>query len=552
MKSITVILIVFLLITQITGAISSNEIKHVTSVETSKELLLNIHESRNYQWPMYKHDPQHSGRSPYNTSHNLGGEIWKYFIDSSLGSTAVIDKNGTLYVAAIVKEIHAINPNGSRKWKNDLIGYEGYDPAIGPDGTIYVGTNERFHAFYPNGTIRWILDKEEHFCGFPAIGPDGLVFVGTGEGNLYTIYPNGTIRWKYTVDDSIRAPAIDREGNVYFTTYAGKNLYCLSPNGSFKWKFKALDIFYNGPVIGDDGTIFLAPATIWVQAVNPNGTEKWRTKLEHGGAIPAIAPDGTLIISGKSQYITALNPINGNILWTYRVYGDINDMTSAVIGANGTIYFAYTGYSDSVGYIGALTPDGNLKWETHLTSDIHQYDYMHVESDLSIDSNGTVYITSWFGGRDDSNYASFGYLHAIGRENPVAPDAPTIDGPTEGEIGEKYEYKFTSIHPTDEDVYYFIDWGDYHDEYSFENWIGPYPSGEEVKLNHTWRDKGSFTIKARAKGNDSLCGPWGELEVTMPKNQQATNTLLNNMLFLRFLDRHPKTFLILRQMPRLE
>ncbi len=481
-------------------------------------------------WPMYKHDAQHTGRSPYDTSQNPGYEKWKYFYEWSSISTAVIDKSGNLFVPTMVA-LHSAHLNGTHKWKHDLIGVDGYEPLIDSNGTIYVGTGNRFHAFYPNGTLKWILNRDKNFCGYPVISPDDIIYVGTYDGYLYALYPNGSIKWEYIVNDIIRAPALDKEGNIYFTTYNDNYLYCIYPNGTFKWKFETDVGFRLGPVIGEDGTIYLAPATTYVQAVNPDGTEKWRTKLDNGGAaIPAISPDGTLIISGQSEYVNALDPDDGRILWTYKVGVQTYDQTSAVIGADGIIHFAYNEYHFShKGYLCALNSDGTFKWKTRLTSDIKPYDGMNILSDLSIGSDGTVYVPTWFFGSSGS-LPSWGYIHAIGQLDPNAPESPTINGINRGKAGEEYEYIFKTVSPIDNDVYYFIDWGDN----SVESWIGPYPSDTEIKVNHSWTKWGKYKIQARAKDTENLWGPWGELEVTMPKNQQA-----GNMWFLRWLERFP-------------
>jgi outer membrane protein assembly factor BamB len=74
----------------------------------------------------------------------------------------------------------------------------------------------------------------------------------------------------------------------------------------------------------------------------------------------------------------------------------IHDVSTAAIGGDGTIYFAYDAYGDSVAFLCALNPDGSFKWETDLITDVHPYDGVNILSDPSIGSDGTVYITSWF------------------------------------------------------------------------------------------------------------------------------------------------------------
>ena len=51
--------------------------------------------------------------------------------------------------------------------------------------------------------------------------------------------------------------------------------------------------------------------------------------------------------------------------------------------------------------------------------------------------------------------------------------------------------------PEDEDVYYWIDWGDD----TPGEWIGPYTSGEVITVSHVWEDKGNYEIIAKSKDN---------------------------------------------------
>jgi len=75
------------------------------------------------------------------------------------------------------------------------------------------------------------------------------------------------------------------------------------------------------------------------------------------------------------------------------------------------------------------------------------------------------------------------------------PIPPAIDGPSEGDIGEEYEYTFMSEDPAGEDLYYWIDW----DDSTYEEWIGPYTTGEVITVAHTWNAKDNFSILAKAK-----------------------------------------------------
>ncbi len=100
------------------------------------------------------------------------------------------------------------------------------------------------------------------------------------------------------------------------------------------------------------------------------------------------------------------------------------------------------------------------------------------------------------------------------------PDIPEIDGPPEGTAGIEYDYTFVTTDPEGDNVFYWIVWGDGSPAIE---WIGPYNSGEEVTLNHTFEEQGTYMISAKAKDVNEAESDWGYLEVEMPLDQELTS-----------------------------
>jgi hypothetical protein len=96
-----------------------------------------------------------------------------------------------------------------------------------------------------------------------------------------------------------------------------------------------------------------------------------------------------------------------------------------------------------------------------------------------------------------------------------APISPQIKGPLNGKLNIKYDYKFRSIDPTEDQIFYYIDWGDG----IINEWLGPYLSGEEIIVSHMWIQKGAYKIRAKAKDPYDAESDWATLEVTFPKNK---------------------------------
>jgi len=145
-------------------------------------------------------------------------------------------------------------------------------------------------------------------------------------------------------------------------------------------------------------------------------------------------------------------------------------------------------------------------------------------------------INTW----DSRGLKSEGHLWRFNTGENDPPDAPTIDGLTSVTAEEKYYYTFSAVDPEGENVSYYVDWGDE----TTSNWTKYVPSGTEITLNHTWKEKGTYTIRARAKDTYDQEGDNSTLEVTVPKNKAFFNFNLFNWLFERF----PNMFPIIRNL----
>jgi len=103
--------------------------------------------------------------------------------------------------------------------------------------------------------------------------------------------------------------------------------------------------------------------------------------------------------------------------------------------------------------------------------------------------------------------------------DPHPPSSPSINGPTSGKARTRYGYTVSSTDPDNDYVYYTVDW----DDESVEEWIGPYTSGEEVTLEHSWTSQGSYNIKVKATDEWGSQSDWATISASMPKNKQLIN-----------------------------
>ena len=259
----------------------------------------------------------------------------------SSAAIPAIGADGTIYIGSNDKNLYAINPDGSQKWMFTTGDYIVSSPAIGADGTIYVGScDKNLYAINPDGSKKWYFVTGGEIHSSPAIGVDGTIYIGSSDGNLYAINLYGNKVWSFTTGGMIySSPAIGADGTIYVGSY-DKNLYAINPDGSLKWSFPTGDRIYSSPAIGADGTIYIGSNDKNLYAINPDGSPKWSFMTGHWiESSPVIGADGTIYVGTADyvadQHLYAINP-DGSLKWNWATANCIR--SSPAIGADGTIY----------------------------------------------------------------------------------------------------------------------------------------------------------------------------------------------------------------------
>ena len=109
------------------------------------------------------------------------------------------------------------------------------------------------------------------------------------------------------------------------------------------------------------------------------------------------------------------------------------------------------------------------------------------------------------------------------------PNKPDIDGPITGSAGEEITFIFTAIDPENDKISFNIKWGD-GEEIKETVW---YSSEVSVPIIHTWNNKGTFTIMARAKDQFGYNSTWESYDINIPRNK-ASNSYIFDLLLEQF------------------
>ena len=343
-------------------------------------------------WPMFRGNPQHTGLSPFSTANNKGKLKWKFKTNGPIKSSPAIAPDSTIYVGSDDKYLYAISPDGTLKWKFKTGDWIHSSPAISSDGTIYIGSDDRhLYAVSPDGMLEWKFKTRGLVKSSPAISPDGTIYIGSHDRYLYALNPDGTLKWEFKTGDWVRSsPAISSDGTIYIGSY-DRYLYALNPNGTLKWKFKTGYWVRSSPAISSNGTIYVGSDDGHLYAISPDGTLKWRFKTNGWvQSSPAIGPNGTIYVGSYASYngyVYAIS-VNSGLKWVCKTNNMID--SSPAVTNDGTICI---GSDDR--YLYLIDSNGKMK-QKFLTDGI-------IFSSPAIAPDGTIYIGS-----------SDGYLYAIG------------------------------------------------------------------------------------------------------------------------------------------
>jgi outer membrane protein assembly factor BamB len=191
----------------------------------------------------------------------------EYSAGGVIHSTAAIGLDGVIYVGSSNGRLNALYPDCTLKWISDpAIHGIWTHPAISPDGTaVYHGADDGYlyARNTSDGSVKW---KSPFTYGgvqsSPAIGGDGTIYVGTQYGYLWALNPeDGSLKWdNYTTLSAWSSPAIGADGTIYFATNYG-HVYAMNQDGTVKWiyngNFNNDGHFHSSPAIGSNGALYI-------------------------------------------------------------------------------------------------------------------------------------------------------------------------------------------------------------------------------------------------------------------------------------------------------
>lgn len=349
-------------------------------------------------WPMVKHDPQFTGRSPYKGPQSAAIK-WTVDMPYGIFSGPVIGEEGNLYFGSYYNfgdYFYCYNNDGSQVWNYKL--GKIYPPRSGividSSNTIYFGASDKyFYALNPDGTLKWEYGTSAAF-GFAITNIDlqGNLYIPNDSGSLYSFSSSGSLNWNVNYESGFRSrpPAFSPDGSTIYIAGRDSNLFALYLDGSIKWKFSCEQI-RNAPAIDNSGNLYFADR-FYFYSISSDGETSWRyddldfdmysvPAIDYDGNIYAIATDTT----SPFYKILISFTYTGNVRWQYVFDDQINDdfWQPLICDAEGTIY---VGSTNGYNYY-AISNNGTMLWKLPL--DIAE---QQVDLTGAIAADGTLYL----------------------------------------------------------------------------------------------------------------------------------------------------------------
>jgi hypothetical protein len=386
------------------------------------------------QWPMLNSDPAHTGASKYNVSTYAPRLLWNVdplgsVIENNslylIPSRPVIGPDGNIIVVQHSGNISAVGPDGRIIWRSCISGHPLHcTPAIGADGTIYLGVENETHmgeesgaaiyAISKNGAPNWrtplndTWDFPQSICidqggtlyctAYVLNYTDPLNIVST-ESVIFALNPSGKMLWSSNIPSTLgTSPALANDGSIY--VHARDGLFSFTKNGSQRWVVPLENSYEASEVVTTQNSSAVLIHNGTLMSISSNGSIEWQSERHFYTwyRTPLAYYEHTIVMVGNyNEGITVFSE-NGTTMGYFAPF-IVFGFAQAAISKNGLI-IVFNAYS-----LSALSIDGQEIWR--IEPDLHYSGSAGQDSPI-IGEDGRIYLLIFDDDTDSMSLVAFG------------------------------------------------------------------------------------------------------------------------------------------------
>ncbi|MDD5327623.1 MAG: PQQ-binding-like beta-propeller repeat protein [Phycisphaerae bacterium] len=272
-----------------------------------------------------------------------GSDLWAFEtkgpgrLNGAVLTTPVIERNGAVYAGGFYDpNLYALDANtGSVKWNcpfasacdpnSSRAARLFATPAVGPDGAIYqtLINDPNLYAIAPcTGNIIWSTYLQPcpgYYCATDnqpcCWAMNRYLTLPVSERTIYDVNRFCPENWfgvyifewlKYVSSSNWSSPAVGPDGTIY-VSFDDPYLRAVNPDGTIKWITRLGMVGGFTLTVDRDSFIYAASDDGYVCVVNADGEEVSRFEGDGWVTFPAIAEDGTLVVSDSNNRVWAIS-----------------------------------------------------------------------------------------------------------------------------------------------------------------------------------------------------------------------------------------------------